>query len=156
MFLVRDMTAGLILLAVKAPTLLRRDNTVGLRGRFVAGDAVLLALQFGRFACGQFPRGDALVDALLLVGLTLVDLRRGRRGLGKGGSTGGQQRGGDDETGKMHEELLVVGGDQGHAGEAAHWAHHHNAPPGVCGHIDCAKVGKQMFPPRGVTGTMRA
>jgi hypothetical protein len=70
--------------------LLGRDLAVGLGLGFLLFHLCLALVQSGRFLAGQLARRDALIDALLLVCLALVDLgcaglrQNGQRNNGKG------------------------------------------------------------------------
>lgn len=80
------------------------DDAVGLGPRFHAGDPVLPALQLQRLVPGQTAPGDALLDALLLAELLVIDARRALTGQGKTADRQGQ---GDDEKGTdgFHDEI---------------------------------------------------
>jgi hypothetical protein len=73
----------------------------------------LALVQPGRFLVGQLARRDALIDALLLVCLTLVDL--GRVGLRQNGQCN-NGKGSDQQTGcAFHVVLLIIDMGRPHA-----------------------------------------
>ena len=104
MLLTVNGTAGVILFTLELAALGTRNFAVGFGSRFVAGDFGFPLLQVGRFFRSQCTRGNALVNALLLIDLTLVNAGRcgwvfgcNRRGgcLGKGGRANGQSQSSD-------------------------------------------------------------
>ncbi|MEO7009779.1 MAG: hypothetical protein ABI156_11585, partial [Caldimonas sp.] len=87
-----NVPAGAILHPVQPAALLRGHLAVGLRAGFGAGDARLLFVEPVRFARRQAARRDALIDARLLIGYTLVDARRRSRGGSLGESADRRKR----------------------------------------------------------------
>src|SRR5574343_135639 len=82
MLLAMDAGALRVLRLMQAGALAAGHDTVGLGAVFHVIDMLLAAFQAIGFALGQAAGGNALVDALLLVGLALIDARR--IGLGEG------------------------------------------------------------------------
>jgi hypothetical protein len=74
-----DVLAGLVLGLVQTRSLSLGDRAVGLGLVFRAVDGVLLTLESTRLALVELAAGDALVNALFLIGLALVDAGRGSR-----------------------------------------------------------------------------
>lgn len=72
-----DVAARVIELVVEHGTLARPDESVGGEAPFGAPDVALLADQPCGFAAREIARGDALLDAIALVGLAVVDTRLG-------------------------------------------------------------------------------
>ncbi len=91
---------------VQTGALAAGHHTVGLGTGFHILDMLLTALQAIRFTLGQRTGGRALIDALLLIGLTLVDTRGS--GLGESGRRQKKGKYGDDLQMLFHGFLLFV------------------------------------------------
>jgi hypothetical protein len=76
-----DALALYILRLMQAGALAARHDAIGLGAIFHVVDMLLAALEAIGFALCQSARGNALINALFLIGLTLIDTRR--IGLGK-------------------------------------------------------------------------
>jgi hypothetical protein len=74
----RNSSAGLVLLLCERLAFLLGDHAIGFGGSFIGGDLVLLTLQTRLFPRCNCASGYALVDAVLLLHLALVNARGGR------------------------------------------------------------------------------
>src|SRR5664279_1106412 len=105
-----DILAGTVLHAMQLAALLGRDRAVGLVLRFDGGHARLLLVEAIGLAGGELARRDAGVDALLLIGLALIDAGRHRRGGLREGAEGsdGQREAGGECRELVHGDVLWV------------------------------------------------
>jgi hypothetical protein len=106
MLLSGNMTALHVLGMLQAGPLAPRHHAIGLGPGFHVFDMLLATFQSIRLALGQTARRDALIDALLLIRLTLIDARR----IGLSESQYRQKRDKDyDCFGLLHDFLLDDG-----------------------------------------------
>jgi hypothetical protein len=104
-FLRGDAAALDFLRLTQAGALAARHNAIGLGTVFHIIDMLLAAFDAVGFAFSQLTGSDTLIDALLLIGLTLIDTRR----VGLGKNQGGQDKGKDgDGLDDFHDFLLMV------------------------------------------------
>jgi len=106
MLLLIDTAAFDILRFVQTRALTTGHHTIGLGAVFHVLDMLLATLHAIRFALGKRPRGHALIDALLLIGLALIDARS----ISLGKNSGRQKKGkyGDSLQMLLHDFLLFV------------------------------------------------
>jgi hypothetical protein len=90
---------------MQAGALTARHDAIRLGAVFHVVDMLLTAIQTVGFALGQAAGSDTLIDALLLVGLALIDTRRVGLGKGQGRQNEGQYGDGLDD---FHDFLLVA------------------------------------------------
>jgi len=76
MLLPVNRPAGTVLFTAQLPALGGCHDAVGPGPCFMQSDSSFALLQARRFAAGQLARSHAPVNALMLLGLTLVDFRR--------------------------------------------------------------------------------